>query len=396
LIVLTRNMFRTMFFQYWYTLFNLCYFSRINSDTEYNAVKDQFREIFKRFNTSGTLCDVAQTGSGHIHTTFLLRTAEPEAPDYILQKINHQVFPDVDLLTNNIQRVTQHLQQKKISEDGFVVLEMVRTKNYQNYLADAHGNYWRMFMNVKGSISYDEVPNTAIAYEAGKAYGHFLYNLHDFPIQTLQPVIPEFHSLSKRFGDFEKALKSDALNRKSEAKPEIDLVFSQIDEMKIIPEMDQKGQFPLRVTHNDTKINNVLFNTKGKAICVIDLDTVMPGLSLYDFGDAIRTAAATAAEDEQDLSKMKIDLQILEAFTKGFLEKTHTILTQDENSYLAFSCRYITFIQGMRFLTDYLDGDKYYKTSLENHNLIRARTQFKLAESMRESFKEMREIVMPF
>jgi thiamine kinase-like enzyme len=396
LIVLTRNMFRTMFFQYWYTLFNLCYFSRINSDTEYNAVKDQFREIFKRFNTSGTLCDVAQTGSGHIHTTFLLRTAEPEAPDYILQKINHQVFPDVDLLTNNIQRVTQHLQQKKISEDGFVVLEMVRTKNGQNYLADAHGNYWRMFMNVKGSISYDEVPNTAIAYEAGKAYGHFLYNLHDFPIQTLQPVIPEFHSLSKRFGDFEKALKSDALNRKSEAKPEIDLVFSQIDEMKIIPEMDQKGQFPLRVTHNDTKINNVLFNTKGKAICVIDLDTVMPGLSLYDFGDAIRTAAATAAEDEQDLSKMKIDLQILEAFTKGFLEKTHTILTQDENSYLAFSCRYITFIQGMRFLTDYLDGDKYYKTSLENHNLIRARTQFKLAESMRESFKEMREIVMPF
>lgn len=357
-------------------------------------MKNQFTDIFSRFNTSGTLCDAAQTGSGHIHTTFLLRTAEPDAPDYILQKINHKVFQDVDLLMNNMQRVTQQLQQKTKSEDGFVVLEMVRTRNGQNYLADAHGTFWRMFLNVPGSISYDEVPSPAIAYEAGKAYGHFLFSLHDFPVQTLQPVIPEFHSLSKRFRDFEKSVENDSVKRKSEVKSEIDLVYSQIDEMKIIPELEQQGKFPLRVTHNDTKINNVLFNAQGKAVCVIDLDTVMPGLSLYDFGDAIRTAAATAPEDEQDLSKMEIDLHIFKAFTKGFLEKTHSILTAHELDYLAFSCRYITFIQGMRFLTDYLEGDKYYKTSYENHNLIRARAQFKLAESMREKFEEMREIVV--
>ncbi|MBE0660865.1 MAG: aminoglycoside phosphotransferase family protein [Bacteroidales bacterium] len=357
-------------------------------------MKDQFTEIFSRFNASGTLCDAAPIGSGHIHATFLLRTSEPDAADCILQKINHQVFTDVNLLMNNIQHVTQHLQQKRISEDGFVVLEVVRTKNGQNYLVDALGNFWRMFLNVQGSISYDKVPNTVIAYEAGKAYGHFLYSLHDFPVQTLQPVIPEFHSLSKRFRDFEKAVENDPANRKSEVKSELELVYSQIDEMKIVTELEKQGRCPLRVTHNDTKINNVLFNAQGKAICVIDLDTVMPGLSLYDFGDAIRTAAATAAEDEQDLSKMKIDLQIFEAFTKGFLEKTHGILTQDEISYLAFSCRYITFIQGIRFLTDFLDGDKYYKTSSENHNLFRARAQFKLAESMREDFKEMQGIVM--
>jgi thiamine kinase-like enzyme len=357
-------------------------------------VKNQFREIFSQFNTSGTLSDAAPTGSGHIHSTFLLRTTEPEAPDYILQKINHKVFQDEDLLMNNIQRVTQYLQKKSNSKVGFSVVEMVRTRNNQNYLADAHGNFWRMFLNVPGSLSYDSVPNPAIACEAGKAYGHFLFSLHDFPVQTLQPVIPEFHSLAKRFRDFENAVEKDTVNRKSEVNSEIDLVYSQIDEMKIIPELEQQGKFPLRLTHNDTKINNVLFNAQGQAICVIDLDTVMPGLSLYDFGDAIRTAAVTAPEDEQDLSKMEIDLQIFEAFTKGFLEKTHAILTADELDYLAFSCRYITFIQGMRFLTDYLEGDKYYKTSFENHNLVRARAQFKLAESMRENYAEMKKIIL--
>jgi len=295
---------------------------------------------------------------------------------------------------NNIEKVTQYLQNQITTEDDFKVLELVRTKSGNNFLRDEHGDCWRTFLHIFGSISYDEVPNPAIAYETGKAYGRFLFLLNDFPVHTLQPVIPDFHSLEKRFRDFEKAARNDSVSRKSEVRSEIDLVYSQIDEMKIIPELGQQGKFPLRVTHNDTKINNVLFNAQGKAICVIDLDTVMPGLSLYDFGDAIRTAAATAAEDEQDLSKMKIDLQIFEAFTKGFLEKTHTILTADELDYLAFSCRYITFIQSMRFLTDYLDGDKYYKTNSENHNLIRARAQYKLAESMRENFKKMQEIVM--
>jgi Ser/Thr protein kinase RdoA (MazF antagonist) len=353
-----------------------------------------FKEIFFRFNTTGTFKDAVLTGSGHIHATFLIRTTETDAPDYILQKMNQKVFPDIDLLMNNIDRVTQHLQDKSNARDGFTVLQMVKTRNQQNYFEHSNGIFWRMFLNVPGSISYDEVPNPAIAYEVGKAYGNFLFLLNDFPVHNLKPVIPDFHSIEKRFSDFERSVKNDPANRKSEIISEIDLVYSQIDEMKIVPELGQQGKFPLRVTHNDTKINNVLFNAQGKAICVIDLDTVMPGLSLYDFGDAIRTAAATAPEDEADLSKMKIDLQIFEAFTKGFLEKTRYILTKDEIEYLAFSCRYITFIQGMRFLTDYLDGDKYYKTSCENHNLLRARAQFKLAESMRENFKEMQRIAM--
>jgi thiamine kinase-like enzyme len=354
----------------------------------------KFRNIFSAFQTFGTFKDSGPLGSGHIHSTYLIRTSEAVAPDYILQRINQNVFPNAELLMNNIEEVTQYLQNQITTDDDFKVLELVRTKSGHSFLRDEHGDCWRTFLYIPGSISYDEVPNPAIAYEAGKAYGNFLFLLNDFPVHTLQPVIPEFHSLSKRFRDFEKSVENDSANRKSEVKYEIDLVYAQIDEMKIIPELGQQGKFPFRVTHNDTKINNVLFNAQGKAICVIDLDTVMPGLSLYDFGDAIRTAAATAPEDEADLSKMRIDLQIFEAFTKGFLEKTHTILTADELDYLAFSCRYITFIQGMRFLTDYLDGDKYYKKSSENHNLIRARAQFKLAESMGEDFKKMRGIVV--
>lgn len=357
-------------------------------------MRTPFRNLFTRFNTKGTFKLAVPIGSGHIHTTFLLRTNESQVPDYILQKINHHVFPDLELLMKNIDLVTAHLRKKQLDDDGFTLLQLVQTTSGINYLKHEDGTFWRVFLNVQGSRTTDKVTNPAMAYEAGRAFGHFLLSLHDFPVNNLTPVIQDFHSLAKRLRDFEKAVKDDRVQRKSIAQNEIDQVYAHLDAMMIIPELERQGKFPLRVTHNDTKINNVLFNDQGKAICVIDLDTVMPGLSLYDFGDAIRTTAATAAEDEQDLSKMRVDLQIFEAFAKGFLEKTRFILTRDELDFLAFSCRYITFLQAMRFLTDYIDGDKYYKTAYENHNLVRARAQFRLAESMRENLEVMQEIII--
>lgn len=350
--------------------------------------------IFNHFITAGNFCNATPHGSGHIHSTYLINTQENEAPDYILQKINHHVFPDVELLMGNIRKITNYLHENCKQDDQFKVLTPVRTRTKTIYFKDDEGNYWRIFENVMDSISYNEAANPLIAFEAGKAYGHFIYCLREFPVQSLEPVIPHFHSLSKRFSDFEKVLSDDPMSRKVIAEAEIQAVYRQVDEMMRIPRLQSEGRLPLRITHNDTKINNVLFDRRGRAICVIDLDTVMPGLSLYDFGDAIRTAAATAAEDVQDLSKMQIDLQIFEAFAKGFLEKTRSILTRDEIDNLAFSCRYIAFLQAMRFLTDYLNGDKYYKTAYENHNLVRARAQFGLEESMSENFGEMQKIIV--
>ena len=349
--------------------------------------------IFEHFHTIGTFGDAVPCGSGHIHTTILLKTIEAGGPDYILQKINQHVFPDVELLMKNIGLVTEYLKRKQTGNDEFKVMELVPTKIGKFYHIDDGGNYWRMFVNIEGSHTYDVVREPKMAYEAGRAFGHFMFTLADFPVHKLRPVIPDFHSIAKRFHDFEKVLLNDPFKRMHTAQPEIGQVYANLDEMMIIPELEHQGKFPLRVTHNDTKINNVLFNPPGKAICVIDLDTVMPGLSLYDFGDAIRTAAATAAEDEPDLAKMRIDLKIFEAFAKGYLEKTRFILTKDEIDYLAFSCRYVTFLQAIRFLTDYLEGDKYYKTAYENHNLVRARAQFKLAMMIKNQLTNMKGIV---
>lgn len=360
----------------------------------YEIVNPPIINILSQFDFIGSIAESRPFGSGHIHKTFLIRTLEPDAPDYILQKINHHVFPNVELLMNNIGLVTRHIQSKVSGNEQMKVLTMVQTHEGKNYLADEEGNCWRMFHFIAGSRSYDTVPTLNIASEAGKAYGQFIVLLNDLPVQSIKPVISDFHSLRKRFRQFEEALRVDSAKRKPMAEAEIHFIYDWKDEMMQIPALESEGKLPARITHNDTKINNVLFDDLGKAICVIDLDTVMPGLVLYDFGDAIRTAAATAPEDEQDLNKMNLNLKTFKAFTKGFLEKTLTILTPDEIAFIAFSCRYITFIQAMRFLTDYLAGDQYYSTRFEDHNLIRTRAQIRLAQKMKEKAAVMQDIVM--
>lgn len=356
-------------------------------------MKELFKNVFYRFNAAGTFANSSPIGSGHIHKTFLIRTLEPDTPDYILQQINLHVFPDVELLMKNIWLVTNHLKKKNLQSYNPRTLEMVQTCEGKNYFRDEAGICWRMFVFISGSRSYDTVNQPSVAYEAGKAFGNFISSLDDFPVQLLNPIIPDFHSLSKRFADFESALTNDSVKRVNNIKPEIKFIFDWIDSMMQLQIRQIQGDFTLRITHNDTKINNVLFNESGKAICVIDLDTVMPGTVLSDFGDAIRTAAANSPEDESDLSKMKIDIDIFRTFSEGFIEKTHSILRPAEIDYLALSCQYITYMQAMRFLTDYLNGDQYYTIHYRNHNLVRARAQIRLAESMKENHAVMQEIV---
>lgn len=350
--------------------------------------------ILKQFDLTGSIAEAEPFGSGHIHQTFLVQTIESDKPDYILQKINHHVFNNVDLLMTNMMCVTNHLQQKLSGNNTLKVLILVQTRNGKAYYEVEAGNYWRMFHYIPGSKSYDSVANSGIALEAGKAFGQFIALLSDLPVHTIKPVIPEFHSLANRFRQFEAALQADAFNKRSMAKNEIGFIYEWRDEMMQIPRLESEGKFPVRITHNDTKINNVLFNAEDNAVCVIDLDTVMPGLVLYDFGDAIRTAATTAPEDEPDLNKINLNLETFESFASGFIQSAKSILTDNEIAYLAFSCRYITYIQALRFLTDFLDGDQYYSTRYANHNLIRTKAQIKLAQSMKEKEVIMNDIVM--
>jgi hypothetical protein len=351
------------------------------------------KSVFENFNVSGTWLAAEPTGSGHIHSTYLVRTVEESAPDYILQKINDNVFPPVKEMMNNIDKVVNHIKKNKPSIHSSRVLEIIRTKDQKNFFTDATGTHWRMYRNISPGVSYDIVPNEKVAREAGKAFGNFIADLRDLPASGIFPVIPEFHSMEMRFRQFNRALQDNPLNRSIEVQPEIAFVRRHIDSMLVIPELEKTGRLPLRVTHNDTKLNNVLFDNDDNAVCVIDLDTVMPGLSLYDFGDTIRTAANTGEEDEADPGRIQFDLGVFRAYTEGFLAETIHFLNPDEIEYLAFSSQYMTFIMGLRFLTDFIAGDVYYSIHYPEQNLRRCRAQFRLMQCMIDNYRESQEIV---
>lgn len=350
--------------------------------------------VFNQFNTSGTLLDGFPTGSGHIHSTYLVRTSEESEPDYIIQKINHNVFPPVAEMMNNIQKVTSHIKKKREAFGDAEVLEIIETKSKRNYYTDPGGNHWRMYKKIRDGKSYDVIPGKKVAFEAGKAFGQFLADLGDMPADEIFPVIPEFHSIEMRYGKFIHSVKDNPCGRISEVKEEMDFVNNHINRMLIIPRLEKEGKLPLRITHNDTKLNNVLFDKSDRAICVIDLDTVMPGLALYDFGDTIRTAANTALEDEADLDKIQFNIKVFKAFAEGFLEKTFYFLNPFEVKYLALASQYMTFIMGLRFLTDYISGDIYYHINYSKQNYQRCRTQFRLMQCMIVNYQESQEIIM--
>ena len=329
-------------------------------------------------------------GSGHIHDTYRVETNGNI--DYILQKINVNIFKDVPLMQANIERVVNHL--KKNNNAKRQILQMLPARNGLSYLRDEDGVYWRMFVFLPGTKTYDRVSSPEIAFEAGKAFGDFQFLLNDFNPAALAETLPRFHDIYYRLELFEEAVAKDPVNRVQELSDEIEFIRARAERMKLIFDLGQKGKIPVRVTHNDTKINNVLFDEQGKAVCVIDLDTVMPGYIHYDFGDAIRTGAASADEDEKDVAKMFIDMKLFEAYIRGFLGQVHNMLNETEKETLAFAPQLMTFIIGLRFLPDYIDGDIYFKIKNRDHNLIRWKTQKKLLTSMEEHEEEMYAIVM--
>lgn len=355
------------------------------------------RQIYDLFTANGTFLTCEPFGSGHIHDTYRVETAEKEKDNYILQKLNNKIFKNIPELQHNIERVTVHLRKKLSGIPGSDIkresLQLIPAKNGNSWIVDQEGNYWRMYIFIDNHRSYNIVDTPDKAFEGGKAIGRFQAMLADLPGEPLYETIPFFHNIEKRLETFHRIMDEDPAERVSVVEPEIDFVLKRAEEMKIILKLGREGKIPLRITHNDTKFNNILLDENDKALCVIDLDTVMPGYVHYDFGDAIRTAANIAAEDEKELSKVKMDINLFEAYASGYLSETRKTLNPVELDYLAFAPRLITYIIALRFLTDYIDGDHYFKIHHEHHNLQRAKAQFKLVESMEEQYGEMRKII---
>lgn len=359
---------------------------------------DKIGEALEKFEFQGTVVSWERYGSGHINDTFLVVTAdEGEEHKYILQRMNHFIFKDPAGLMNNITGVTSHLREKIIKRGGDPLretLNVVRTKDGEAFFKDSIESYWRVFLFIDHAISFDLVENPEDLYESGKAFGNFQGLLSDYPVEELVETIPDFHNTPVRYQTFLKAVKGDICGRASQVKEEIDFIIQRAEEYSKATDMLQRGELPLRVTHNDTKLNNIMIDLETrKGICVVDLDTIMPGLSMNDFGDAIRFGANTGLEDERDLSKISLSLSLFDIYTKGFLEGCEGRLTENEVNMLPMGAKLMTMECGIRFLTDYLQGDIYFKIHRENHNLDRTRTQLKLAADMEQKWDKMSLIV---
>jgi hypothetical protein len=355
------------------------------------------KEIFDLFTPDGTYHTGEPYGSGHIHDTFRVETREGDRDDYILQRLNNKIFKNIPALQQNIERVTVHLRNKLSAVPGSNIkrecLNLIPARDGKSWIIDKDGNYWRMYIFISNHRSYNIVDSTGKAYEGGKAIGRFQAMLSDMPGEPLNETIPKFHDIENRLNILEKTIKEDPKGRVGSVREEIDQYLSRGEEMKTILRLGRAGKIPLRITHNDTKFNNILLDEDDKALCVIDLDTVMPGYVHYDFGDAIRTVTNTAAEDEKDLSRIRMDISLFRAYAEGYLSETGDTLNETEKEYLAFAPKLITYTIGVRFLTDFIDGDNYFKIHHEFHNLQRTRAQLKLVMSMEEQYGEMQKII---
>ncbi len=361
--------------------------------------KFNFNEIVPHFCFEGEFIKAEPHGFGHINDTFAAYFRKPDGQihRYILQRINHNVFKEPEKLMENIVGVTQHLRKKIIAAGGDPLretLNIIPTTDGKSFYKTEDGNYWRGYIFIEGAQTYQVVENLNHFYNGGRAFGKFQKLMSDYPAETLHETIPDFHHTAKRYKAFQEAVEKDVKNRAKLVKEEIKFVEDRAAETSILVDYLAQGKLPLRVTHNDTKFNNVMIDDEtGEGICVIDLDTVMPGLSLYDFGDSIRSGTNPAAEDEKDLSKVWMELTLFEQFTKGFMETAGESLTPLEIDLLPFGAKIMTFECGMRFLTDYLNGDVYFKIHREDHNLDRCRTQFKMVADMEQKESQMKAIV---
>ena len=365
-------------------------------------MKPDFTEIAKHFRFDGQFVEATPYGDGHINDTYAAHFRNPGGTlhRYLLQRINHNVFKNPVELMQNIERVTRHIQLKIAAAGGDPTretLNLIPTSEGIFLYQSAEGNYWRAFLFIEDAKTYNNPINPKHIYSAARTFGIFQRFLADFPAETLHETIPNFHHTQKRFETFVKAVELDRYNRVSQVKDEIHFAQSRAGDTSVLIDLLARGELPLRITHNDTKLNNVMIDNKtGEGICMIDLDTVMPGLSLYDFGDAVRTGTALAAEDETDLPKVGFSLSTFEQLAHGYLDAARVFLTPTEIDYLAFSARLMTLEQGIRFLTDYLSGDVYFKTHREHHNLDRCRTQFRLVGAMETHYDEMRAIIKKY
>lgn len=352
--------------------------------------------IFDQFDANEGFSRASELGTGHINDTYLIKTTGSR--DYVLQRINHIVFPDVPGLVNNKVLISNHLRKKldhlSVEELEKRVLTFLPTKKGENYYVDREGNHWNLTAHIDGSVSYERVTRTNIAYGAGRLFGEFLYLTKDFEASKLIDVIPDFHKMSVRFAQFDDALSEASEKRIGQASRLISYANEHRSEMLTLENLVNEGKIKVRATHNDTKISNALFTAEDKPLCVIDTDTVMKGIILFDFGDAVRTICNSADEDEADLSKVKFDLGYFEGFTTGFIEAFDGEISEIEADHLAFSAKVMTFIIGLRMLTDFLKNDVYFKTAYDAHNLVRAKNQFKLVEEIENKLGEMNEIVM--
>ena len=348
------------------------------------------RNTVKRFLGEEEIAKIEPFGEGHINRTYFVETAGGKK--YIMQMINNSVFKDVEGLMNNICRVTGFIEEKHPGETK--TLNFIPADDGKYYVIDEDGHYFRMYVFIDNAHTYQVADSTDLLEKLGDAFGDFQNMLLDFDASKLVEVIPDFHNTVKRYEAFEKALEENLSGRADTAAEEIAFVKARKNICGTYVDRIASGELPLRVTHNDTKMNNVLFyDGSNEAACVIDLDTIMPGVVHYDVGDAIRFGTATAPEDEQDLSKLHFDINLYEAFIKGFLGQCGKTLSKAELDLIPFSGIMLTFECGMRFLTDYLNGDTYFRTAYAEHNLVRTRTQFKLVYEMEQQFTEMKKIL---
>lgn len=325
--------------------------------------------------------EITPLTSGHINDTYLVKT---EQNYYVLQKLNHLVFQNVPELMNNKVKVANHLAQKE--NYRLSLLQFYSAKEGKYFYQDENGDYWSLMNFIPDSKVLEKTENSGQAFEAGKAFGHFIAQLDDFDASELYEIIPDFHKMSFRFSQFDEAMTKASEERKGQAKEWIEQVQKSRKRMHQLEEIYEQGEVPMRVTHNDTKLSNILFNSNDKAIAVIDWDTLMPGIVHYDFGDSVRSICSTATEDEKDLQKVQFNKSFYESYKKGFLEELDSVLSQKETDLLPLAAETITFIMGLRFLTDFLNNDVYYKTKYPLHNLYRAANQLTLVRRMQEVF----------
>ncbi len=355
--------------------------------------------ILAQFQIEGNITHVQPFGMGHINDTFLVKISRENGRSrrLILQRLNRHVFPEPEKVMANIDKVTAHLKQKILQLGGDPdreTLTFLQTRNGRTFYKTTSGDYWRLALFIDGAQTYQHAPTLNHYYEAAQAYGRFQAMLSDFPADQLHETIPHFHDTEKRLADLETAIVQDTARRAKQVQVEIDFIRQRSEMASTLTHLQNTVQIPLRVTHNDTKLDNVMIDSQtGKGICVIDLDTVMPGIALFDFADAVRSGTNLAAEDEVDTNKVTFDLAIFEQIARGFLHATHHCLNQIELKHLTFASRLITYEQAIRFLTDYLSGDIYYKTHHAQQNLYRTRTQIKLLQLMEDSHPKMANII---